>query len=331
MSIRQRKKHAKDNHECPTCGNLFNGTYCSDCGEKVFHRKDLSLSHITEQTIDLFTHLDLKIPKSIAFLFRPGYLTEQFLKGIRVPYAKPVQLFIIVNLIFFFAIKKFGFTDFTPLFGDHTYFTLHESFSHLRFMKPLENKITDGITHMGVMKAYAMQAIPEPDEKHLYNADYMSNQFNIEFRNHSIVYSKTLIFLLVLLATPIFYLIFYRKLKYVGAAFIFCCHFVAYYLLSFSLFEFGAVYLGFDVVTRKLNSLLFKTSIKPISEIFFLGHFEMLNVLLVAPWLFFAFKRLLGTKWYISLPLSLFLARVFYFLTFGVYKKLLVALTVWLM
>ena len=101
---RQRHKLPLDHvHTCPTCQHQYLNDYCNNCGEKIFHEHDLSLPHLLEDAVDKFTHLDLKIPRSIALLFRPGYLTQTFLTGVRKPYSNPVQLFIIVNVIFFFC------------------------------------------------------------------------------------------------------------------------------------------------------------------------------------------------------------------------------------
>jgi hypothetical protein len=331
MSVRQHKRKAKEAHTCPTCHTHFKGSFCPTCGEKVFHIHDLSLAHLTEHTIDIFTHFDLKIPKSMLLLFKPGYLTEQFLKGIRVPYAKPVQLFIIVNIVFFLSVNWFNFYDFTPSFGDHTFYNLSESYAHFRFLAPFEIQINDQINQLGAQKAFEMGSIAQPDVNLIYSEKYFELPFINDFLKASKLYSKSFIFLLVPLCTLLFFAALFKRFKYLGSAFIFSTHFISYYLLAFTLWEFLINKLSLRPMIDQFSWFLFDSSIGPLSRFFFTGKFEFINLIILIPWLFFAFKRLFHLKWYINLPISWLLARTVFWLTFGFYKKILTALTIWLM
>ena len=88
---------------CPSCGEPFIGKHCYACGEKKISRKDFALSKYARQAFDHFTHLDTKVFRSFRFLiFKPGFLSLEFVKGRRVLYVKPLQVFVFINLIFFF-------------------------------------------------------------------------------------------------------------------------------------------------------------------------------------------------------------------------------------
>ena len=92
---------------CPTCGKTFMGKFCYACGEKQSTEKDLSLKKFAEQTVDVFTHFDGKFFLSIKYLLLyPGKLTTEFLAGRRVKLMKPLQLYIIINIIYFFLLKQ---------------------------------------------------------------------------------------------------------------------------------------------------------------------------------------------------------------------------------
>jgi hypothetical protein len=90
---------------CVSCQSVVTGKFCSVCGEKVIDpEKDFRVSKFLEQTIDGFTHLDTKIFASfLALIFKPGVLSKAYIEGRRVAYMKPIQLFFVASLIFYFV------------------------------------------------------------------------------------------------------------------------------------------------------------------------------------------------------------------------------------
>src|SRR5258708_2269115 len=89
---------------CVSCGTKLKGSYCWKCGEKKLNpSKDYSIGKFIEQTVDGFTHFDSKFLRSFkALLFKPGFLTIEFIHGRRMHYMKPVQIFIIAIVLFYF-------------------------------------------------------------------------------------------------------------------------------------------------------------------------------------------------------------------------------------
>ena len=91
---------------CNNCNGEFIGNYCSNCGEKMFNKKDLSLKHFAEESFEGFVHFDNKFFRTLkTLLISPGQLSLDYINGKRVRYMKPVQSFLIINLIFFFFIS----------------------------------------------------------------------------------------------------------------------------------------------------------------------------------------------------------------------------------
>jgi hypothetical protein len=87
---------------CPTCGRDLRGNFCADCGEKRFDAHHLTVKHLLEQVVEVFTHADNRFIRSVKLLItRPGFLTNEYIKGSRKPYLQPVQLFLVANLLFF--------------------------------------------------------------------------------------------------------------------------------------------------------------------------------------------------------------------------------------
>ena len=90
--------------KCGNCGGELTGPFCSQCGEKRLTPKDYSLGHFIEEAIDSVTHLDSRFLRTFKLLFRkPGELSNAFFHGGRSRYTKPLSLFIIINIVFFFV------------------------------------------------------------------------------------------------------------------------------------------------------------------------------------------------------------------------------------
>lgn len=94
----------KTSNLCASCGSKLKGNFCSQCGERKLNPdKDYSLHKFIEQTVDGFTHFDTKFVRSFrALIFKPGFLTSEFINGRRTRYMKPIQIFIIASVLFYF-------------------------------------------------------------------------------------------------------------------------------------------------------------------------------------------------------------------------------------
>lgn len=92
--------------KCINCQADLQGEYCHLCGEKVVSPKDFSFVKLAEQTVDVFTHLDSKLYKTVKLLLiKPGQLSTHYVEGLRKPFMKPVQIFILVNVLFFILLS----------------------------------------------------------------------------------------------------------------------------------------------------------------------------------------------------------------------------------
>ena len=102
---------------CASCGTALVGAYCHVCGEKTLDHHDYALGHWLEHTVDAFTHFDLKVPRSLwSLLRRPGVMTADVLAGRRVAWAKPLQAFLIANVIYYAVASWLHLSTFeTPL------------------------------------------------------------------------------------------------------------------------------------------------------------------------------------------------------------------------
>ena len=102
--VEENQAAAAEQAACPECGEPIAERFCTRCGEKRVEARDYSLRHFLVEALNVIANLESPIPRSFfALLFRPGLLTSEYLAGRRKRYLKPLQLFVLCNLIFFFA------------------------------------------------------------------------------------------------------------------------------------------------------------------------------------------------------------------------------------
>ncbi|MEZ5398055.1 MAG: DUF3667 domain-containing protein [Bryobacteraceae bacterium] len=90
---------------CPSCGTVFMGTYCHDCGEKQVHEHDWTWSHFFHHLVHEIVHVDAKIFQTFWLLFRrPGFLTAEYWAGRRVPFLSPLRVYLIGAAVHFVAV-----------------------------------------------------------------------------------------------------------------------------------------------------------------------------------------------------------------------------------
>jgi len=128
--------------ECPSCGARFKGKHCHKCGERKLKPKDFAIRRYMQQTFSHFMHLDSKVLTTLwALVSNPGRLSTEFMEGRRINRIKPLQLFILLNLIFFFFFKntdvfapqlKYIYESNRPLLDGHT---LHEHLAEVEKTK----------------------------------------------------------------------------------------------------------------------------------------------------------------------------------------------------
>ncbi len=94
---------------CPNCNakNSPQAKFCIECSQKTH----LKLKSVWLMIFDFFANLidyDSKLFSSIKGLFKPGFLTQQYLAKKRVSYLTPIRMFIIAMLSFFWILSQNG-------------------------------------------------------------------------------------------------------------------------------------------------------------------------------------------------------------------------------
>ncbi|MFC2089547.1 DUF3667 domain-containing protein [Bacteroidota bacterium] len=95
---------------CRNCGYEVSGAYCSNCGQK-FEDVNKPMKEILSDLVGIF-NLDASIFNTIKpFLFKPGYLSLEFLNGKRKRYLSPLRLYLFLSIVFFFVMRIYFNSD----------------------------------------------------------------------------------------------------------------------------------------------------------------------------------------------------------------------------
>lgn len=188
---------------CPSCGVESVGQFCTNCSERKLGTEDRTLQHYFDIFINFLTHFDSKGYRSLWYLLtKPGFLSEEHFRGSRVRYAKPLSLFVSLNIVYYFSIS---------LFGVHTFTT------------PLSVQLHQNNYYSG----FASRKV----ESRL-KADKISYAaFETKYNKRAGVLAKTLIFLFIPIYTVIFYGLFFPHRRYVVDHTVIATHLWSFILL----------------------------------------------------------------------------------------------------
>jgi len=89
-------------HTCKSCHNQFTGNYCNNCGEKVRMAADRTLRSLVADIVKGITFADNKFARTLGLmLYQPGFVSAEFAGGRTVRYLSPIQVFFVLNLVYF--------------------------------------------------------------------------------------------------------------------------------------------------------------------------------------------------------------------------------------
>lgn len=107
---------------CKSCGTSFTGFYCNQCGEKVVLPAERSFRTFINGMVTAVTLADNKFVQTLWLMIkRPGFISKEFANGRRVKYMKPISVFFVLNLFYFFfpVIQLFNASLNTQLQAPH--------------------------------------------------------------------------------------------------------------------------------------------------------------------------------------------------------------------
>jgi hypothetical protein len=180
---------------CKTCSETLQGTYCHKCGEKVVEERDFHFKTLLKETFGGIFNFDSKIFKSFYYLLlKPGKLTVNYIEGIRTPFMKPIQLFLVINVFFFLLLTQ---ADILRIPAEY-YF--------------VDNREID------LIEMSQQSGISEVELRHRFDTD-------------SANYSKALVIILIPFFALILMLVNFQKRLFYGKHIIFALHYFSFFLV----------------------------------------------------------------------------------------------------
>lgn len=190
---------------CPSCGHISTGRFCSSCGEEKGRSKNYSLVGHLGETFKVITNIESGFFRSFsALIAKPGLLTSEYFAGRRKPFLKPLQLFLFCNIIFFFVQSYTRFNTLsTPLYV-HTHLLPYSGYAR--------EKVNKAILERGTtFKEYQAR-------------------FDATIESHS----KTLVVLMIPMFALLLQVLYWRAGRYFVEHVVFSIHFFSCFLLILS-------------------------------------------------------------------------------------------------
>ena len=98
----------KSDHTCLNCNAITSGNYCHNCGQET-HLHHASMREFLHEFIGHYVALEGRLWGTLGrLMFRPGALTNEYIRGRRVRFVQPLRLYLTLSLIFFALLKLNG-------------------------------------------------------------------------------------------------------------------------------------------------------------------------------------------------------------------------------
>jgi hypothetical protein len=111
--ILTRFKHIKPNNAdyenviCANCETHFSGHFCPNCGQAL-KEYDKPFGFILYNFLGDFFAFDMRFFRSlVALVFKPGYLSTEYIEGRRVKFTPPFRIFVFVSFLLFLLLQNY--------------------------------------------------------------------------------------------------------------------------------------------------------------------------------------------------------------------------------
>jgi hypothetical protein len=286
---------------CSSCATPLTGRFCSECGERRIGRNDQTVRHFVRESVADVTTLDGKLLRTLrALLLEPGELTREFMAGRRVLYMRPLQLFLLANLV---------------------YFVVHPYTNYTGYITPLASQMDQQL----YSKVAGFREVVERD---VARRDISMAMFEARFDAKTAVYAKSLVLLMVPLFALVAWLLHVRERRPAVQHLVFAAHFYAWELMVVSSL-FLVIYSRwlFPFIGQGLHDLGVTRDTGWGLTLWILFT-EMPSTFLIVPYLAISFRRVYTDSWAGAVVRSLLCVPLL-LLVLITYRYLLFWVTLW--
>jgi hypothetical protein len=126
-------------NDCLNCGAIVHGRFCHVCGQENIPPKE-SFWHLVTHFMYDITHFDGKFFSTLKYLlFKPGFLSHEYLRGRRASYLHPIRMYVFTSAFFFLVFFSMNKQDEVIKFND----SQPARITAAKQMKRLEKEKTD--------------------------------------------------------------------------------------------------------------------------------------------------------------------------------------------
>jgi len=189
---------------CKSCDTPLQGKFCHACGEKLITAEDKSVKRWLGELFSSIWMLDGKLFKTLKYLiFRPAQLASDYVAGKRKPYVRPLNIFLIANILYFLS----------PTF-DTFKTTLHSQMTNMPY------------------KAIVEYAVDVKLEKKGLDLE----EFTAQYDRKTVEVSKLILIVLAPLLGFLLYALFRKQGLYLSDSFGLALQYWAFFMLMFIVF-----------------------------------------------------------------------------------------------
>jgi hypothetical protein len=103
-----KPRHQYEPGPCLNCGAYLSkdDLFCSHCGQKRLEREDMSFRNLIGDSFLDYFHFDSKFFRTILpLVYKPGWLTLEYMSGKRKSFVEPFKLFLVISVIYFLLLS----------------------------------------------------------------------------------------------------------------------------------------------------------------------------------------------------------------------------------
>lgn len=289
----------KNEKTCANCENSFNVDfeYCPHCGQKNKEIK-LGFKYLLSDFLSGSLNIDSKFFKTFRYLlFRPAFLSNEFIKGKYNSYLSPIRMYLLVSLVYFFILSFTSSNSFSFEETKNTTESIEElpSNDSLTMEKQDVSNFDFGTDSI---EGNTILGIEKEKIKFL-----QTKEGRKEFGKRFIENISILMFFVMPIAA-LFLLIFYGKKTYYFQHLVFLIHLQTLAFIIMSFYDLIFYFFPIDIINNTIKLLLLFLIIVWFKKFY---HYKWIKSFFASIFFLFSYLLILGISFVVLAYVSLWI------------------------